>query len=270
MKERKSTADWAQTLAQATSLDDPIWQMALNDPRKSVQTLVGRYQRQCLAQEEARQQHEQRLTIERDLFQNKGAQYIAGVDEVGRGPLAGPVVTAAVILPRDCSELVGVNDSKSITAKKRAEFDRLIRQYALAFHISVVQNPLIDEVNIYQATRLGMLDSVQKLSIQPDYILLDAMTIDSPLPQMSLIKGDQRSLSIAAASILAKEYRDQIMKEYGRIFPEYGFEQHMGYGTKQHLLALKTYGKTMIHRQSFAPVAQTQKLNPQVLDHFLK
>ena len=130
----------------------------------------------------------------------------------------------------------------------------------MAYSITVTSVAEIDQFNIYEATRRSMLASVQKLTIQPDFLLLDAMKIDSPLPQASIIKGDQRSLTIAAASILAKEYRDQLMIDYGKIYPEFGFEKHMGYGTKTHLDALAEFGYTPIHRQSFSPVAQTLKI----------
>lgn len=201
--------------------------------------------------------HHQRLELEKALYATNKIHTIAGIDEVGRGPLAGPLVVAAVILPPECDELVGVSDSKQLSHAKRVEFDRLIREVALDIQVVVYDAPQIDQLNIYAATRQAMRDAAHQLSVQPDYVLLDAMTIDSDLSQESIIKGDQRSLSIAAASIVAKVYRDNIMCEYAKIFPEFEFDRNMGYGTAGHLKALETYGYTPIHRQSFSPVAQT-------------
>lgn len=200
-----------------------------------------------------KKEHRKRQEFEEKLLA-EGYQLIAGIDEVGRGPLAGPVVTAAVILPVSKEPFVGINDSKQLSAVKRAEYVEIIKQNALAYSISVFDNQQIDQHNIYRATQLAMIDAVNKLEIQPEYLLIDAMKLDIDLPQQSIIKGDQRSISIAAASILAKEYRDQMMKEYAKIFPHYGFEKNMGYGTKEHLEGLKRYGYTEIHRKSFEPI----------------
>lgn len=232
------------------------------DPRKGVQKLVERKMKLILNGKEQLLAHQQRLEIERSLYATNKIQTIAGIDEVGRGPLAGPLVVAAVILPQECDTLVGVSDSKQLSHAKRVEFDRLIREVALDIQVVVYDASQIDQLNIYEATRQAMRDAAHQLTIQPDYLLLDAMTIDSPLPQESLIKGDQRSLSIAAASIIAKVYRDDIMCEYAKIFPEFEFERNMGYGTAGHLKALANHGYTPIHRQSFSPVAQTRQVYP--------
>lgn len=229
------------------------------DPRKSVQKLIENKLKLIEKGKLLLQDHENRLSIEKDLRVNSAIQYIAGIDEVGRGPLAGPVVAAAVILPEDCSALIGVNDSKQLSFAKRKAFDQLIREVAIDYKIAVVDSQTIDRLNIYEATRHAMLESVSQLAITPDYLLLDAMRIDSPIPQQSIVKGDQKSLSIAAASIIAKVYRDEMMMAYGEMYPEFGFENHMGYGTKQHLDALNNHGYTPIHRHSFSPVTNTTK-----------
>ncbi|MGO4927459.1 ribonuclease HII [Fundicoccus sp. Sow4_F4] len=230
-----------------------------DDPRKSVHKLVENKKKLIEKGKLLLKDHEERLSIERMLKKNPTIQYIAGIDEVGRGPLAGPVVAAAVILPEDCSRLIGVNDSKQLSFAKRKEFDQLIREVAVEYTIAVVDSQAIDRLNIYEATRHAMLESVRQLNVTPDFLLLDAMKINSEVAQKSIIKGDQKSLSIAAASIIAKVYRDEMMMAYAQMYPEFGFDKHMGYGTKQHLEALKTYGFTPIHRQSFSPVTNTLK-----------
>ncbi|MDO4432361.1 MAG: ribonuclease HII [Aerococcaceae bacterium] len=253
-------ADIKAKLAHIDNEADIFLQALLNDPRKNVQQLATRHVKQLQQRVRERQSHAQRLEIENGLYASGQATLIAGVDEVGRGPLAGPVVTAAVILPRECDALIGVNDSKQLSHAKRCEFDALIRKIAIAIHIDVCDVATIDTLNIYQATRQSMLRAVQGLSVQPDHLLIDAMTLDTAIPQQSLIKGDQRSLSIAAASIVAKVYRDALMTDYAKKYPEFGFDKHMGYGTKQHLTALETYGYTPIHRKSFAPIANMTHL----------
>lgn len=232
----------------------------LHDSRKSVQSLAKKQINFIQKSKKENQAHQKRLEIENKLYCNPNIQYIAGIDEVGRGPLAGPVVTAAVILPRTCDELIGVNDSKQLSHSKRIVYAQLIEKVALDIQINVCDVSTIDSLNIYQATRQSMLEAVNQLSLHPDYLLIDAMQIDSDIPQLSLIKGDQRSLSIAAASIIAKVYRDNLMIEYAKQYPEFGFDSHMGYGTKQHLEALKLYGYTSIHRRSFAPISTMTQL----------
>jgi len=180
--------------------------------------------------------------------------FIAGVDEAGRGPLAGPVVTAAVILPKNCEALVGLNDSKQLTKEKRNVFAALVKEHAISYFIHFQSAQTIDELNIYEATKQSMKTSVESLSIKPDYVLVDAMTLPITIPQDSIIKGDAKSLAIAAASILAKTARDEYMEQLDKEFPMYGFAQHAGYGTKQHLEALETFGPTIHHRKSFEPI----------------
>ena len=229
------------------------------DERKSVQKLLEQCHKRLQNQQIMFRDHQKRLIHEMTAY-NAGYQVIAGLDEVGRGPLAGPVVVAAVVLPRDCQNLlVGVTDSKQLSHAKRLEFARQIREVALDLKIVAIPPAIIDRENIYQATRQGMKAAVEALRVKPDYLLLDAITIDSDLPQESLVKGDQRSLSIAAASIVAKVYRDELMVQYSQTYPEFGFERNMGYGTKEHLVALERVGYTPIHRRSFEPVKSMYK-----------
>ena len=177
--------------------------------------------------------------------------YICGIDEVGRGPLAGPVVAGAVILPKDC-DILYLNDSKQLSEKKREELYAVIMEKAIATGLGFVAPQRIDEINILQATYEAMREAVSKLNPQPDLLLNDAVTIPGILvKQVPIIKGDAKSISIAAASIIAKVTRDRLMVDYGTVYPEYGFASNKGYGAKAHLEALKKYGPTPIHRQSF-------------------
>jgi ribonuclease HII len=191
-----------------------------------------------------------KLEYERAL-QSKGFQKIAGADEVGRGPLAGPVVCAAVIMPYDCL-IDGVDDSKKLSAKKREQLDVLIRERAIAYAICRVEPQVIDEINILEATKLCMKNAIESLTVVPDYVITDGnMTLDITIPQQSIVKGDFKSYSIGCASIIAKVYRDNLMDEYAKQYPAYGFEKHKGYGTAVHITAIKNFGLTPIHRRSF-------------------
>ena len=182
----------------------------------------------------------------------KGYTCIAGIDEAGRGPLAGPVVAAAVILPKDAL-IDGVNDSKKLSEKKREKLYDDIVENAVAWGVGIVEHTVIDEINILNATRRAMKLAIENLSAKPDFILIDAeKKVDTNgIPYLPIIKGDALSISIGAASIIAKVARDRIMREYDKIFPMYGFEKHKGYGTKAHVEALKEFGPCMIHRKSF-------------------
>ncbi|QPJ61935.1 MAG: ribonuclease HII [Candidatus Nitronauta litoralis] len=186
----------------------------------------------------------------------QGYQCIAGVDEAGRGPLAGPVTAAAIVLPQD-PDLPGLDDSKKLTEERREFFyDKLTRLTDLWF-VAVVDSPCIDEINILQATRLAMKQAVEKLKVMPDLVLVDGnQRIDIQPDQQTLVKGDQRCLSIAAASVLAKVTRDRLMHDYHRQFPVYGFEQHKGYGTKLHRDSIREHGPCEIHRKSFKGVKE--------------
>lgn len=186
-----------------------------------------------------------------------GFERIAGVDEVGRGALFGPVVAAAVILPERSASLAqrGLKDSKQMTREDRETMDRRIRRMALAVSVAEVSAETIDQINIYQATRLAMLLAVQGLELSPDHLLIDAMRIDHVCAQTRLIYGDSLSLSIAAASVVAKVHRDALMRELDAIHPQYGLASHKGYATPEHRRALKQHGPCPLHRQTFAPVA---------------
>lgn len=202
---------------------------------------------------------EEKLALERVRlegmreFENKYSDlaYIAGLDEAGRGPLAGPVVAAAVILPKDIF-LPFLNDSKKVTEKRRDVLFDEIKQNAIAYGIGIASNTLIDEINILQATYEAMREAINALSTRPDILLVDAVHIPGiDIRQVGIVKGDAKSVNIAAASILAKVTRDRLMAEYDKIYPEYGFASNKGYGTAAHIAALKEYGPCEIHRKSF-------------------
>ena len=177
--------------------------------------------------------------------------WICGIDEAGRGPLAGPVVAAAVILPKDC-RILYLNDSKKLSEKRREALFDEIKEKALAYGIGITDHETIDRINILQATYAAMREAINNLKETPDILLNDAVTIpEVSIPQVAIVKGDAKSLSIAAASVLAKVTRDHLMIEYDQTYPEYGFAKHKGYGTKAHIEALKKYGPCEIHRRSF-------------------
>lgn len=192
------------------------------------------------------------LTTEKEYFE-QGFRLVAGVDEVGRGPLAGPVVCAAAILPlEEEKRIVGIDDSKKLSAKRREALAEEIKRNAVAYAICEVDNESIDGMNILQATRLCMKRAVEALSPAPDFVLTDGnMTLDLTIPQRSIVKGDALVCSIGAASILAKVYRDALMKRYAEEFPEYGFERNVGYGTAEHIRAIREVGICKIHRRTF-------------------
>ena len=191
-----------------------------------------------------------KLFYERQLHA-QGCKYVCGGDEVGRGPLAGPVVCAAVIMPED-DIIEGVDDSKKLTAKKREKLADLIKQKAIAWAICRVEPQVIDQINILQATRLCMKNAVEGLSVRPDFVLTDGnMTLDIDIAQKSIVKGDAQCYCIGAASIIAKVERDALMAEYAEVYPGYGFEKNVGYGTAAHIAAIKEKGLTPIHRRSF-------------------
>lgn len=186
----------------------------------------------------------------------RGFATIAGIDEVGRGALFGPVVAAAVILPKRMTTLsrAGLTDSKQLTRDERERLDRRIRKMAVALSIAEVDAETIDRINIYQATRLAMLLAMQQLAVVPDHLLIDAMPIDHHCPQTKLIYGDSLSLSIAAASVVAKVHRDRAMRDHALTYPQYGLAAHKGYATPEHRRALREHGPCALHRYSFAPV----------------
>lgn len=223
------------------------------DSRKSVQKLINHYQKQQELLNCQKIEYKQKCHYEIPFWQQK--KLVAGLDEVGRGCLAGPVVCAAVILDPH-TPILGVDDSKKLSPQKREELAGKIKVTALAYSIAVISVQTIDQINILEASRLGMLQALKKLHPQPDNLLVDAIHLNSTIPQTDLIKGDSCSASIGAASIVAKVYRDQLMENYASFYPEYDFLNNKGYGTKNHLAALKKWGVCPIHRLSFAPVKE--------------
>lgn len=189
--------------------------------------------------------------FETELY-NNGINFIAGIDEVGRGPLVGPVVTAAVILPKDFYD-ERINDSKKLTEKKRELLYDVIMENAISVGVGISSEDVIDEINILNATKRAMLEAVNNLSIKPEHLLIDAVKLNTDIPQTSIIKGDAKSESIAAASIIAKVTRDRMMIELDKIHPEYDFKHNKGYGTKKHIEAIRKYGIIKEHRKTFTP-----------------
>ena len=191
---------------------------------------------------------------ERDLL-NQGITLIGGIDEVGRGPLVGPVVASCVILPVNY-QLEGLTDSKKLTEKKREKFYEIIKKDAISIGIGVISEEMIDKVNIYEATKLAMCEAIKNCHIKPEHLLIDAMKLDIDIPHTSIIKGDAKSLSIAAASVIAKVTRDHMLDELDEIYPMYDFRKNKGYPTKKHLDAIKEYGIIKEHRKTFGPVKE--------------
>ncbi|MFD0897272.1 ribonuclease HII [Loigolactobacillus binensis] len=229
---------------------DYLAQLA-TDSRKGVQKCLQQYHKQ-----QAKKVAEQAAFLQRSHYEDRlWPQYpqIAGIDEVGRGPLAGPVVTAAVILPHDFA-LYAVNDSKQLSAAKRQQLYPLILEQAVSVAIGISDVPTIDRVNILEATKLAMLQAVAGLTTKPDHLLIDAVKLKTAIPTISMFKGDSHSISIAAASIVAKVVRDRLMLAYDQAYPGYDFADNAGYGTAKHLAGLAAHGITPIHRRSFAPI----------------
>ncbi|NRO37257.1 ribonuclease HII [Lactobacillus helveticus] len=222
------------------------------DPRVGVQKLIISYRKKQAKLLAKKQAFLERFSYEKQFWQ-KG-KLVAGVDEVGRGPLAGPVVTAAVIIDHNF-DLLEVNDSKKLSPEKRFQLYPKILSEAVSVGIGVKSAAVIDQINIYEADRQAMAQAVKALDVKPNALLVDAMNVPVDLPQIELIKGDAKSNSIAAASIVAKVFRDKLMDDYDKIYPQYGFPRNAGYGTKEHIDALKKYGPTPIHRKTFAPVS---------------
>lgn len=187
-----------------------------------------------------------------DKYKSDGYKLIAGIDEAGRGPLAGPVVCAIAIMPLDKDKIIeGVNDSKKLSPKVREILYDKILGTAIAYQIEVVDNKTIDKINILNATKQGMINCINNISITPDIVLIDAVKINSDIVTVPIIKGDEKSYSIACASILAKVYRDRLMQKYDKVYPQYLFAKHKGYGTQKHIELLKKFGKCEIHRVTF-------------------
>ncbi|MCI5494051.1 MAG: ribonuclease HII [Lachnospiraceae bacterium] len=219
-----------------------------DDTRSGVQALVEKAKKRLDKLEKEKERIWKLKKYEREY---EACGYICGIDEVGRGPLAGPVVAGAVILPKDC-EILYINDSKKLSEKKREELYDVIMEQAVATGIGMASPARIDEINILQATYEAMREAIHKLSVQPDILLNDAVTIpEVQIRQVPIIKGDAKSISIGAASIIAKVTRDRLMVEYDKIMPEYDFASNKGYGSAAHIEALKKYGPSPIHRASF-------------------
>lgn len=249
----KTIAEIKAWLEQQETLSPSDLQKLAQDSRKGVQQLLARYQRQ---QEKLRQEQDRlkRMWAYEQACREQGYHCIAGVDEAGRGPLAGPVVAAAVILPPDFP-VEQLNDSKQLSATTRQLLRQRIEEKALSVGIGMVHAEEIDRINILQATYQAMRLAVQNSAVTPDHLLIDAVKIpDLSIPQTAIVKGDSLSHSIAAASIIAKTTRDDWMKQQAEQYPQYGFESHMGYPTPEHLASLQKYGPSPLHRRSFAPV----------------
>lgn len=239
-------------LAQVDSLDSPVWADLAQDDRAGVQAAIKKRQKELEKEAAEDARLEAMLSYEKALYEN-GVELIAGIDEVGRGPLAGPVVAAAVILPKGC-KIRYLNDSKKIPKSKHESIYQEVMERALAVGIGVKNAAVIDQVNIYEATKLAMLEALGQLSQEPEHLLIDAMKLNTSIPQTSIIKGDANSLSIAAASIVAKVTRDKMMADYDKEFSGYGFAKNAGYGTSEHLEGLNKLGITPIHRKTFEPI----------------
>lgn len=252
-------SEYKAALAQEPVPESLLTELAA-DPRVGAHRLLAQYEKQANARANAALALRYRSRYEREYWPQY--PHIAGVDEVGRGPLAGPVVTAAVVLPHDFA--LPVNDSKQLTGRERERLYPLIVSQALAVGLGVADNRAIDRENIYRATEGAMQAAVERLRIAPELLLVDAMHVPVDLPQRKLIKGDANSISIAAASIVAKVVRDRLMTLYDTVYPGYGFAANMGYGTKDHLAALAERGITPIHRVSFAPVREAGEAHGQM------
>lgn len=245
-----------EELEKITTLTDKRWKEFEADERKGVQTAVSQRKKAIIKETEELKRLEAMLTYEK-AYWDKGYELVAGIDEVGRGPLAGPVVAACIVLPKDC-KIKGLNDSKKISKKQHQVLYQEIMDKALAVGFGIQDNQIIDQVNIYEATKMAMVEALEGIP-KPDALLIDAMELPVDLPQESIIKGDAKSLSIAAASVVAKYIRDQIMIKYDEIYPNYHFDSNAGYGTPEHLKALEQQGISPIHRRTFEPIKSMLK-----------
>lgn len=239
LKEQKTPAKWIEELE--------------GDPRVGVQKALKRWHKNYEKQEAIREGHRDKIAFDAS-YKPFSAALIAGVDEAGRGPLAGPVVTAAVILPDCCDELIGLDDSKAISKEKRAQFATKIKEISIDYAIHIQPADVIDEINIYEATRKSMECAVNTLDTKPDFVIVDAMSLSLQQQTASVIKADAQSLAVAAASMLAKTTRDAYMEEIDAEYPMYEFARNAGYGTANHIKALETHGPCIHHRRTFEPV----------------
>lgn len=245
-------------LALIQSIEELEAHVANEDTRKGVQKAIESRKKQLFKQQELESDYIIMNHYENEILNHNNEALICGVDEVGRGPLAGPVVACAVILNRD-HHYLGLNDSKKVPAKQRSILNEKLKDNVMSYAYGIATPQEIDDLNIYRATQVAMQRAIDQLSIKPTHLLIDAMKLDNNIPQTSIIKGDAKGVSIAAASIMAKEYRDDYMKELANEYPNYGFEKNVGYGTKQHLEAIDTFGVIKEHRQTFEPIKSMLK-----------
>lgn len=244
-------------LEQVSNPNDPMFEKLADDPRKGVQKLIRAWHKKYTLRLRDADKYEHMMYFEKQLIR-AGHTLVMGIDEAGRGPLAGPVVAACVCLDLD-QPIYGLDDSKKLSAQKLETLCEQIKSRTKAYGIGIVSAAEIDELGIRPATHLAMKKAYEQTYLHADALLIDAETVDLLIRQYSLIKGDQKSNSIAAASILAKCTRDRLMVDYSQKYPEYHFDKHMGYGTQEHIKALKRWGPCPIHRRTFSPVKKYQK-----------
>lgn len=244
-----------KNLLESEELDPSVWQTLASDTRQGVKQLLAQHQKK-IDRQRLLEEHWVHMTTQERRLRTLGYRSIAGVDEVGRGPLAGPVVAAAVILPEDF-KLIGLNDSKKVSPALRESYYEVIVDQAVSYSVAFASPQEIDHMNIYQATMKVMRSCVASLSHQPDICLVDGLEVKPfPVPQLALVGGDGLSASIAAASIIAKVTRDRWMEEAAALYPQYGFDSNAGYGTPEHLSAIAQFGPCPLHRKSFGGVKE--------------
>lgn len=256
---RRSIKEIEITLSEMVEISQELLKDLKNDERKGVQKALLKWQKENEKRLQLVEQFQQ-MSVYEKAIREKGVKYIAGIDEVGRGPLAGPVVAAAVVLPENF-RLYGLTDSKKLSKEKRIKFFEVINREAIAVGVGIVSPTEIDQLNIYEATKLAMMKAISQLVIKPEHLLIDAMQLPIAIEQTSIIKGDSKSISIAASSIIAKVTRDTLMQKLHLQYPCYGFDKNMGYPTAEHLEAIETHGICKEHRRSFAPVRDRYTVN---------
>lgn len=245
-------------LALIQSIEELEAHVANEDTRKGVQKAIESRKKYLIKQQELENNYISMNHYENEILNHDNEALICGIDEVGRAPLAYPVVACAVILNKG-HHYLGLNDSKKVPAKQRLILNEELKNNVTSYAYGIATPQEIDDLNIYKATQVAMQRAINQLSIQPTHLLIDAMKLDNDIPQTSIIKGDAKSVSIAMTSIMAKEYRDNYMKELANDYPNYGFEKNVGYGTKQHLEAIDTFGVINEHRKSFEPIKSMLK-----------
>lgn len=248
-----SIAEVKSSLMQYLSEEEIDQSEFATDERKGVQNAIVSRKKQLQKEQALIDQYAVMSEFENNILATEPQALICGIDEVGRGPLVGPVVTCAVILNKE-HRFLGLNDSKKLSASKRKEMEHRLKIEALDYAFGIASVEEIDQLNIYQATKLAMMRAVTNLTNKPTHLLVDAMELDIDIPQQSLIKGDARSVSIAAASVLAKEHRDDYMRQLDAVYPGYGFDKNVGYGTKEHLKGIDQLGVIKEHRKTFEPI----------------